>query len=268
MRLQNPEAYVRAEPPKILAKVGEEIRRETSFIGSVLDPAALAKVPQFTREEVQTGRVVGRGGFCVVEEITAIRLQDGLGNKNNSSGHGRTLFRRGTESQASDAGSESKLSSNSADNKRELVARQVWSKRSSKYVLKQVEPNLLTQDTVTYLRGTIDIGLEAYFLASLNHNNILQLRGISATGPAEGLGYFIILDHLQEILSKRLNSWMQQKRASNGITGAVTGGKRHKKRILMERILVAYVSVFVRSFPPCGPTYGLDHAASCFHSPS
>jgi hypothetical protein len=267
MRLKNPEAYVRAQPPEILAKVGEEIRRETSFPSTVLDPAALAKVPQFTREEVLAGRVVGRGGFCVVQEITAIRLQDGLG-KNSTNKSGRTLFRRGTESQESDAGS-----SNSADNKdnsckRELVARQVWSKRSNKYVLKQVEPSLLTQDTVTYLRGTIDIGLEAYFLASLNHNNILQLRGISATGPAEGLGYFIILDHLQEILSKRLNSWMQQKRASNGITGAVTGGKRHKKRILVERILVAYVSVFVRSFPPYGPTHGLGPVISWIHSPS
>ena len=123
---------------------------------------------------------------------------------------------------------------------REFMARQVWFKRSSMYVLKEVEPELLQNDPVTYLKGVIDLGLEAHYLASLNHNNILKLRGMSVRGPSETLGYFIILDQLQEVLSKRLNKWMHQKRASNGITGLVTGGRRNKPRLLMERILVAY----------------------------
>ena len=237
MRLENADDYVRASPQQILEKVGQIIDQETTR-ASVLNPDAFEHIPLFRKEEVKVGRVLGRGGFGVVREITAIHLSndehdEGTPGSSNKSSATR-LFRRGN------SGQDSVKTEDEGASKRELLARQVWSKRTSKYVLKEVEPDLLEQDTVTYLKGVIDLGLEAHYLASLNHNNILKLRGMSARAPSECLGYFIILDQLQEVLSKRLNKWMHQKRATNGITGVVTGGRRNKSRLLMERILVAY----------------------------
>ena len=56
-----------------------------------------------------------------------------------------------------------------------------------------------------------DLALEAEFLASLQHPNIIKLRGISSHGPAgfgEGpRGYFLVLDRLTETLDERLRKW-------------------------------------------------------------
>ena len=234
MRLENPDSFVKASPAEILEKVGEIIEKETKR-AEALNPDAFENIPLFRKEEIRVGKVVGRGGFCVVREITAIHLMEINDEGEVTQIHKPTtsrLFRRGNSgvSKPDDEGA----------SKRELLTRQIWSSRSSKYVLKEVEPELLQNDTVTYLKGVIDLGLEAHYLASLSHNNILKLQGMVSFGPSEKLGFFIILDQLSEVLSKRLNKWMHLKRASNGITGVVTGGRRNKSKLLMERILVAY----------------------------
>ena len=233
MRLENADSFAGASPEAILAKVGEIVKKETER-ASVLSPTAFENIPLFRKEEIQVGKVVGRGGFGVVREIAAIHLikddDESVTTtaapppKSSSS----RLFRRASSNTGGPSEDE-------GASRRELLARQVWSKRTSKYVLKEVEPSLLQNDAVTYLKGVIDLGLEAHYLASLSHNNILKLRGMCVRGPSESLGFFIILDQLAEVLSKRLNKWMHQKRASNGITGIVTGGRRNKSKLLMER---------------------------------
>ena len=235
MRLENADSFASATPEVILQKVGEVIEKETKR-AHVLNPEAFENIPLFHKQEIKVGKVIGRGGFGVVREIAAIHL---IEDDESATATGSTLkhpriFRRGnSETGGGDT-------ENEGTSKRELLARQVWSKRTSKYVIKEVEPELLQNDAVTYLKGVRDGGLEAHYLASLSHNNILKLRGMSVRGPSESLGFFIILDQLPEVLSKRLNKWMHQKRASNGITGVVTGGRRNKPRLLMERTLVAY----------------------------
>jgi serine/threonine protein kinase len=102
-----------------------------------------------------------------------------------------------------------------------------------------VEPDLFRQDRVTYLKGVIDLALEAHFLASLSsHPHILQMRGVSASGPFEA-GYFIVLDRLEDVLSKRLTAWMHQHRSTQGLTGALTGGRSRIKDLLTDRLLVS-----------------------------
>jgi serine/threonine protein kinase len=108
------------------------------------------------------------------------------------------------------------------------------------------------------LKGTIDLALETHFLASLSHNHILSLRGrsqnaiwewsgnaLEESSPLDHLGYFIVLDRLQETLSKRLVAWMHQQRATQGLTGLVcAGGPRGKQRkvtkLYLDRLLVAF----------------------------
>ena len=205
---------------------------------SLFTPNVLENVSVFRREEIQLGKVVGRGGFGVVREITSIHLSGG-----NAVCQGALSVRSSQRRFRWESGSARSSSRDPVDvgsSQRELLARKVWSKRTSRYVLKEVEPTLLDTDKVQFLKGLIDLGLEAYYLGSLNHNHVLKLRGMSIDSASESLGYFIVLDQLQEVLSKKLNRWMHEKRASNGITGVVTGGRKNKERLLMERVLVAY----------------------------
>jgi hypothetical protein len=350
-------------------------------ISCFLDAARWNQIPCFHRSEVVTGRVVGRGGFGVVRDVTSIRLLSSgnntttsatttttttlssprhptsssssswnigisattgcfgrgggsegtnttavsngsgttgsggsFGIKAGTSGHnsssgGRTALRlfarqtskdrdninsnepttRAAAAAAAAASGDAAAAAAAVANKsshhtvnssggrattttttitREQLARRVWDnkkKKGGKYVLKEVE--FVHQDGTqthaaeqTYMKGTMDLALEARILASLSHPYILELRGLAAspasattaaiesnnskvhTSTEHNNNYFIIIDKLQETLPKRLNAWMHRDRACKGITGALTsfGAKNRRKELLMDRILVAH----------------------------
>lgn len=268
VRLENPKQYRNADMAAIMRKAKEVVDVEVQ--GSrTFDAEAFESLPVFAQDEIVLGRVVGRGGFCVVRECTAIKLHRSSGNgvapgtsgltpaatsgHGTSSSHsantanqrlvsnmpaslhstnGRSFFRHRAQSFTS-------ASTGAAEGTREYLARRVWSKRGGKYVVKKVEPELFHSDRVTYLKGVIDLALETHYLASLSHPHILEVVGIASSGQFEE-GYFLILSQLQDVLSKRLTAWMHRKRATSGLTGALTGGRRKVKELLSERLLVSH----------------------------
>jgi serine/threonine protein kinase len=230
-RLEHADLYARSSEKVILDQVRLIVEKEVAH-SNIFDDVAESKIPEFDAKEISLGRVIGRGGFCAAREINAIRLKtnDGEGSSSHSkSWGGRPLLRKGS----------SNLRPIEGESTREHLARRLWSK-NGKYVIKEVEPDLFYSDRVTYLKGIIDLALETKYLASLSHAHILKLRGVCRNSPFEQLGYFVVLDQLQETLSKRLNSWMLRKRATRGITGALTGGSKNKSKLHTERLLVAY----------------------------
>jgi len=192
----------------------------------LFDRALEQDIPRFDRQELVLGRVLGRGGFCEAREITSIKLVKG---RKSETAKPRKLARGESDSSLP-------LPNEST---REFLARRVWSK-SSKYVIKQLNVALIKQDRVEFLRGLVDISLETSFLASLQHNNIIGVVGVSSTCPFQDPNYFIMLEKLKDTLSSRINQWMQIKRTARGITGLVTGGKRKAKSLLVDRLLVAH----------------------------
>jgi serine/threonine protein kinase len=225
--LDDPSLYAHASEKVILDKtrsiVEKEVERSTIF-----DAASEENVPEFDIKELHLGRVLGRGGFCVAREINSIKLKVEEDGSNHKFG-GRRLLRKESRSMAQSEG----------ESTREFLARRLWAK-TGKYVIKKVDSELFFSDRVTFLKGMIDLALETKYLASLNHPHVLKIRGVSNTNPFEELGYFVILDQLQETLGKRLNSWMQRKRATKGITGALTRGKGKVNKLFTERLLVLY----------------------------
>lgn len=203
--------------------VGSEIARSSS-----INPDALGAFPCFATTELVTGRVVGRGGFCVVHELTAIKLKEKTkGQKSN--------FRlRGMGGNNGTDGPESLDTTT-----REFLARRVWS-RSAKYVVKRIEPSLWENDKVSYLKGVVDFVLEMHFLASTHHVHIIDIKGISDASPFSEVGLFLILDYLKDTLSKRLTEWMHTKRRTKGVTGFITGSKKKAQKLLVDQLLVAH----------------------------
>lgn len=219
-RLQNPERFKKATEEEML-KVAEEVITKELEDSTVLNRDELDNAPRFHIEELQVGRVVGRGGFCVVKEINSIKLHKTEDMLNRSSTSVRSEDQRAMAS-------------------REHLARLVYARKGDSYVVKLVEPQLYQDDKVTFLKGIIDLSVEALYLSSLKHPHILRLRGLSLYDPHHAIQSFLIVDRLTATLSKKLNTWMHQTRATKGITGFVTGGKRKQTGIHVEKLLCAH----------------------------
>ena len=102
--------------------------------------------------------MLGRGAFCVLNEITTFQLK------------------------------ESSKEATDDDNERQLL---VSSCKTRKYALKQLQTPKTAQD---FVHALVDLNLEARFLSILQHNNILELRGlVSGEGIIGGKGLFSVI---------------------------------------------------------------------------
>jgi serine/threonine protein kinase len=265
-------------------------------------------IPRFRTEEIKTGRVLGRGGFCIVKQLHEIRLRvldddrlsvrcgstnrwsirDGKGgtcsddDDASSTGFGgaaRSTISRWNRRRRNKYISTGSLASASIEqgergkyprrvsgsssicsssiigggscrfdafstaldlNSREYIARRSRVQKGERYVVKIVDPKLKETDKTHYLKGIVDLSMEAQFLSSLDHPNIISLRGLCAAFPYQNVIQMIILDNLPEIFNQRLNTWMQAYRTTRGITGFVTRGRRRAKDLLTDRLIVGY----------------------------
>jgi serine/threonine protein kinase len=84
--------------------------------------------------------------------------------------------------------------------------------RKKNYVVKHLNPRLAS-DPKKMAVGAKDLVMEAHFLSSLDHEHIIELRGMCAAGVAgyaetgRAEGFFLIFDQLSATLSHRLNDW-------------------------------------------------------------
>ena len=85
-----------------------------------------------------------------------------------------------------------------------------------RYALKRLRPDVMAEDD-TYAMGAADLVVEARFLASLEHPNIVKIRGM-AHGDCEAFAsgvegdYFLVLDRLSETLTQRIGRWRKETR--------------------------------------------------------
>jgi serine/threonine protein kinase len=91
-------------------------------------------------------------------------------------------------------------------------------------VIKHLKKDLLSERK-KFHQAAADLVLEAKFLASLEHPNIIRIRGWAAGGTSsfgDGShdGYFILLDQLDETLSQRIMRWKQD--SVNSTTNAIS----------------------------------------------
>lgn len=138
----------------------------------------------FHRSEIQTGRLLGRGGFSLVSEITAFRLNPAI------------TARCSPDEQAL----------------RERYEKSAMGRNGEgRYCVKHLQERLL-QSPKDFQVAASDLAVEASYLSALDHPNILSVRGL----PIDGLqawrdgqhdGYFIVMDRLEETLEQRIDEW-------------------------------------------------------------
>lgn len=252
----------------VLLETAREIVEEQCEDSKVLDPTVEAKIAKFDIEEISLGRVLGRGGFCVVREIEKIKTQTSKeyakslesktlkgsflsrmmmkrsrGKPESERQHSVKDFRSnsGLELESVDPNGV-KMSECSIDFKycRDFVAaRSKQSRKSGRYVIKQIALDLKQSDKITFMKGTVDMAMEAKFLSALDHPNIIGLTGVGALGPYSD-AYFLVLEKLNETLSRKIKNWMNIDRQCKGITGVFTGSKRKEENLYRHQIEAAY----------------------------
>ena len=111
------------------------------------------------------------------------------------------------------------------------------------YIVKNLNPKLAFNPKKLVV-GAKDLVMEAHFLSSMDHPNIIQLKGWSAAGIAgfsetgRADGFFLVFDKLQETLSKRITTWRD--RARDTKKGSLMKSRATMRmQLFAERIKVA-----------------------------
>jgi len=219
------------------------------------------QVPQIDEQDLVIGRVLGRGAFCVVRECSFSVFSSNasgrrniscLGRKNKSSHARKNSFRfsnNGRQSisrykkmngndEITSGTSSSSTGCNDQNYKTYVSSRRKGGNNRTRYVMKQLSSDLKRSDKINFMKGTVDLAMETRFLASLQHDNIISLQGISNNGAFSD-GFFIILERVNETLGRKVKFWMDIDRQCKGITGFFTGSKKKAHRLQSERISAA-----------------------------
>lgn len=129
---------------------------------------------------MKLGRTVGQGGFSVVFKIDNIEMNE--------------VFDTGEK--------ESKARSDFAASIRE-----------NHYVLKTLRTDLPEEE---YVKGIVDLAIEAEFLSVLSHPNIISMRAMANSDPHESR-FFVILDRLVCTLDRKFNQWRKEVGDNSGV---------------------------------------------------
>jgi serine/threonine protein kinase len=224
---------------EVLLATAREIVEGQCADSKVLDPTVEATIPKFDSEEITLGRVLGRGGFCVVREIEKIKTPTSNGYTRKSKGSILTRMMM-KQSRGKQPECQNSIKDFQIEHSRDSVAsRSKLSRKSGRYVLKRLALDLKHSDKITYMKGIVDMAMEAKFLSALDHPNIIGLTGVSTQDPYSD-GYFLVLEKLDETLSRKIKTWMNIDRQCQGITGVFTGSKRKEEDLYRDRIEAAY----------------------------
>jgi hypothetical protein len=165
--------------------------------------------------------VLGRGGFCVVNEITQIKLKKTEKDKN---GVADTVV--GDEHQFH----------NIVQDRAFMEKYCIRQGKDARYAIKKLQ-DTARKDPSTFVNGIVDLAIEARFLSVIRHPNIIKMRAMEA-GTPYATSFFVVLDRLYDILSTRLTKW--KKRKPGGFGKLMDRGGKKELAFYVERVTVAY----------------------------
>jgi hypothetical protein len=170
--------------------------------------------PKFQKREVVVGKLLGRGGFSDVKEISRFETRQG---------------------EAAIAGQ--------VEESREFVSKHCQSSwGEARYAVKHLTPRISKNPQLAWT-AMIDLVVETRILASLEHPHIIKLRAVGDEHPFTK-NFFIILDRLSETLKSRIQIWITQVGSKRGdFWKSLANRKRTKEArsiLWKERLSHAY----------------------------
>lgn len=108
--------------------------------------------------------------------------------------------------------------------------------KDCRYAIKLVQQSVKSSAD-TYVNALVDLALEARFLSVVRHPNIIKMRAMK-TGSPFSPTFFVVLDRLYDILSKRLTVW--KKKMGSKMSKLMDRGGKKKLAFWLERLTFAY----------------------------
>lgn len=143
----------------------------------------------------QIGRVLGRGGFCVVHEIQGIKLLF----------EGSELIGTSSDDDDESSGSKQQNQQQRQQHRKRNGRRSAPVEKCCNYVMKRLHDKSKSNEE-SFVSGIVDLATEASFLSVLRHPNIIALRATANKAPYDG-DFFLILDKLDYTLTTELQNW-------------------------------------------------------------
>lgn len=179
-----------------------------------------------TITELRIGHVLGRGGFCVVNEVTNITL-----NKSTKASTNSNYFVGGIDEEDDEHGVYNIVQD------RDFMEKHCIRKgKDCRYAIKKLQASSY-KDASTFVNGINDLVMEFRFLAVIRHPNIIKMRAVGLSSPFD-TKFFVIVDRLYDTLGTRINQWKRQK--VSGVRKLFDRGHKMELAFLAERLTVAY----------------------------
>lgn len=160
---------------KVTGRIIESLLSDSNlFTRETLD-----QVPKMNPNEIQIGRLLGRGGFNFVRQVAP------YSNEHEYDEYDEYEWQQQQQKQ--------------------------------KYVIKYLNFEKVKRGK-RYARGSADLAIEAYFLASIRHDNIIQMFGMTegsiVANVAKGTEecFFLVLEQIKYTLRTKLHEWQYEEK--------------------------------------------------------
>jgi serine/threonine protein kinase len=207
--------HAHAWPANLWALTAESVKKNANaLIPPSFENHSKDSVVLFHRSEIEIGKQLGRGGFSNVFEVKGFHPNPTCDSETFHTDN-QTVIRSFYIENAN-----------------------VESTGEARYVIKHLKPSLMSNPRDFQL-AAMDLAVEAHFLSTCRHPNILKLRGLAADGvdayrSGRHDGYFLIFDQLKETLDQRIQTWRGKEHCDEPLSVIVermrlgrTHGHRH-----------------------------------------
>ena len=155
------------------------------------------------------GRVLGRGGFCVVNEIQNFKLEANSPLDKKKSDNDDIV------DEEEDEFGELRYGGVLVQDRKFMARRCLRKGKHARYAIKILSDECL-EDPERFVGGVIDLAIESRFLSVIRHPNIIKMRGVANCNPYDR-GFFVILDRLYSTLTMKIIQWKKDEGKTKGL---------------------------------------------------
>lgn len=147
--------------------------------------------------EIELGKLFGKGGFFAVSEVKKITLL----MEDEEEELPEEEFPENENEKAEDEG----YIQGVVQDRRFMAKHYMRNGKDCRYAFKTMQ-DVRRTDPKMFVDAVVDIAIEAKFLSTVRHPNIIKMRAVSAGDLCQSSA-FLVLDRLYDTLTERIDQW-------------------------------------------------------------